>query len=99
MGKNVGQGADSTESPAGAWGNYSIGASFDYLHFWNPSTNLYGGPVAVNGDNAGDLYSFHIGGVNALMGDGSVRFLTASTDVNTVASLFTRAGGEVVTSP
>ncbi|WP_161967940.1 DUF1559 domain-containing protein [Fimbriiglobus ruber] len=96
MGKNAGQGADSTASPAGAWGNFSVGASFDYLHFWNPSTMLYGGPVAVNGDNAGDIYSFHTGGANILLGDGSVRFLSQSVDVNTVAALFTRSGGEVV---
>ncbi|HEX4612402.1 MAG TPA: DUF1559 domain-containing protein [Urbifossiella sp.] len=95
MGVNAGQGADGTASPAGAWGNFSIGASFDYIHFWNPATNLYGGPVAVNGDNAGDLYSFHTGGANILLGDGSVRFLAQSVSVNTVAALFTRTGGEV----
>ena len=45
--------------------------------------------------------SAHAGdGVNAVMGDGSVRFLTAGmTDVNTLHALATRSGGEVVANP
>ncbi|MDY3555027.1 DUF1559 domain-containing protein [Gemmata sp. JC717] len=99
MGKQVDQGANGTVSPAGAWANFSLNASIEYLHFYNPATGLYGGPVAVNGDNAGDIYSFHTGGANVLMGDGSVRFLVQSVDVNTVSALFTRSGGEVVANP
>ncbi|OWK40157.1 DUF1559 domain-containing protein [Fimbriiglobus ruber] len=98
QGKNVAATAiTSTLDEGGAWGNCCLGGSFDYLHFWNSAAETYGGPIAVNGDNGGDIYSFHTGGANVLMGDGSVRFLSASTDVNTVAALFTRSGGEVVT--
>jgi prepilin-type processing-associated H-X9-DG protein len=42
------------------------------------------------------LYSFHTGGVNVAMGDGSVRFLSASIAATTFAYLVTRDGGEVV---
>jgi prepilin-type processing-associated H-X9-DG protein len=40
--------------------------------------------------------SRHPGGVNALLGDGSVRFFADSIDPATWSALGTRAGGEVV---
>jgi prepilin-type processing-associated H-X9-DG protein len=48
----------------------------------------------VNGTS--ETYSFHVNGANILMGDGSVRFITAGVDIVTFAALATRAGGEVV---
>jgi prepilin-type N-terminal cleavage/methylation domain-containing protein/prepilin-type processing-associated H-X9-DG protein len=45
------------------------------------------------------LVSAHSGGVNALFGDGSVRFLTDSTDLLTLARLATRDDGGVVSLP
>jgi prepilin-type N-terminal cleavage/methylation domain-containing protein/prepilin-type processing-associated H-X9-DG protein len=42
-------------------------------------------------------YSFHTGGVNTLMGDGSVRFVRQTVSTTTFAQLVTRAGGEVIT--
>jgi prepilin-type N-terminal cleavage/methylation domain-containing protein/prepilin-type processing-associated H-X9-DG protein len=53
------------------------------------------------GNNAGandELFSFHSGGVNALFGDGSVRFIKDSISVVTLRSLVTMAGGEVVSA-
>jgi prepilin-type N-terminal cleavage/methylation domain-containing protein/prepilin-type processing-associated H-X9-DG protein len=44
------------------------------------------------------MSSFHPGGANILMCDGSVRFLKNTTNVVTVWSLGTRAGGEVVSA-
>jgi prepilin-type N-terminal cleavage/methylation domain-containing protein/prepilin-type processing-associated H-X9-DG protein len=41
------------------------------------------------------MYSFHTGGVNVVMADGSVRFLNRSTDPKTVAYIVTAAKGEV----
>jgi prepilin-type N-terminal cleavage/methylation domain-containing protein len=51
-------------------------------------------PFGTEGTNA--PYSFHSGGINALNGDGSVRFIRESVDAATFAALVTRAGGEVV---
>jgi prepilin-type N-terminal cleavage/methylation domain-containing protein/prepilin-type processing-associated H-X9-DG protein len=45
-------------------------------------------------DGTGAVYGFHTGGVNALMGDGSVRFLRSSTPIATLAALISRNGGE-----
>ena len=42
------------------------------------------------------FYSFHPSGANALFVDGSVHFLKAGIDIRILASLVTRAGGEVV---
>lgn len=55
----------------------------------NP-TRMY---LANNDDNA---FSFHTGGAQFLMGDGSVRFITENIDINTYSALFSMNGGEVV---
>jgi prepilin-type N-terminal cleavage/methylation domain-containing protein/prepilin-type processing-associated H-X9-DG protein len=44
------------------------------------------------------LSSFHPGGANVTMGDGSVRFIKDSTNINTIWALGSRAGGEIVSA-
>ncbi len=56
------------------------------------------GPCAINCTNNNEVYSFHPGGANVVMMDGSVRFLRESMDMRIFARLFTRAGGEVVSA-
>ena len=41
-------------------------------------------------------FSFHVGGCHALLGDGSVRFLSENLDTQTVVRLMARADGNVV---
>ncbi len=57
-----------------------------------------GGSNGVDGDEGCNtpLNSSHTGGVNALMGDGSVRFLRDSTSIITLAQLSTRDDGQVI---
>jgi prepilin-type N-terminal cleavage/methylation domain-containing protein/prepilin-type processing-associated H-X9-DG protein len=58
-----------------------------------------GNPVAGNNAGANDeLFGFHPGGINALFGDGSVRFLKESISVVVERQLITLRGGEVVSS-
>jgi prepilin-type processing-associated H-X9-DG protein len=58
--------------------------------------------VSATEANPGDTYaavtsrSFHPGGVNVLMMDGSVRFVRNSIAQATWRALGTRAGGEVI---
>jgi prepilin-type N-terminal cleavage/methylation domain-containing protein/prepilin-type processing-associated H-X9-DG protein len=56
------------------------------------------GPCVVNCTNerGRGLYSFHSSGVNVLLADGSVRFLSSSINNCTFAFLVTREKGEVV---
>jgi prepilin-type N-terminal cleavage/methylation domain-containing protein len=49
-------------------------------------------------DGTGQIYSFHNVGVNALLGDGSVRFVRNSIALATLQALITRNAGEVVPS-
>jgi prepilin-type N-terminal cleavage/methylation domain-containing protein/prepilin-type processing-associated H-X9-DG protein len=66
-----------------------------------PANGTAWNPGATAGNNAGandELFSFHSGGVNVLMGDGSVRFLKDSINVVTLRALVTLNGGEVVSS-
>jgi prepilin-type N-terminal cleavage/methylation domain-containing protein/prepilin-type processing-associated H-X9-DG protein len=80
----------------GAWGNCCLGGSVDYLYGWDLANNTYFGPCAVNCTNAAEVYSFHTGGANVVMADGSVHFLTDSTNINILAALLTRSGGEIL---
>ena len=54
--------------------------------------------IVINGTNynGGTLYSLHSGGVNALMCDGSVRFLNESMSIVPLTGIWSPAGGEVV---
>jgi prepilin-type N-terminal cleavage/methylation domain-containing protein/prepilin-type processing-associated H-X9-DG protein len=54
------------------------------------------GSCAVNCSNSNEVYSFHPGGANAVMGDGSVRFLSDKVSTNLFARIVTRSGGEMV---
>jgi prepilin-type N-terminal cleavage/methylation domain-containing protein/prepilin-type processing-associated H-X9-DG protein len=54
------------------------------------------GPCAINCTNDREVYSFHPQGANAAFADGSIHFLSASTDIRVFAALVTRAGGEVI---
>jgi prepilin-type N-terminal cleavage/methylation domain-containing protein/prepilin-type processing-associated H-X9-DG protein len=59
------------------------------------------GPFIAQGTNAGnnqELFSFHPGGINILMGDGSVRFLKDSVGPVTLRGLVSLSGGEVISS-
>ena len=87
--------------------NLLKGASADGLTIPGPNAiNVTNGEAlgtytAPNGhpvygvDGTGQIYGFHTGGVNALIGDGSVRFLRQTIDIRALAALVTRNGGEV----
>lgn len=55
-----------------------------------------GGCACINANNFESMYSFHSGGVNIALVDGSVRFLRASVAPAMVGGLITRNGGEVI---
>ena len=66
----------------------------------SPCVNPVDG-LAIKGNNAGandEIFSYHPGGANVLMGDGSVRFLKDTTNVVVLRSLVTSNGGEVISA-
>jgi prepilin-type N-terminal cleavage/methylation domain-containing protein/prepilin-type processing-associated H-X9-DG protein len=77
----------------GAWAN--PGGAIVITGF-NPTTRNTPGPLAINGTNSQNVYSFHQGGANVLFADGSARFLSANVSLDILVSLMTRAGGETV---
>jgi prepilin-type N-terminal cleavage/methylation domain-containing protein/prepilin-type processing-associated H-X9-DG protein len=62
------------------------------------ATGIRGGTCMVNCTSNNEIYSFHTGGANGLFVDGSVHFLKDVATVPFIASLVTRAGGEVISS-
>jgi prepilin-type processing-associated H-X9-DG protein len=56
------------------------------------------GPCAVNCQNGEDLYSFHTGGANILMCDGSAHLLNANVSLTTVCELVVPNDGYVLGS-
>ena len=55
-----------------------------------------GGTCMVNCTNDDEIFSWHPGGANALFADGSVHFLNSNSSVQLIATLVTRAGGEIL---
>ena len=57
-----------------------------------------GWPGAENGSNIANASSNHPGGVNVLFGDGSVKFIKDTINMNTYWGLGTKSGGEVISA-
>jgi prepilin-type N-terminal cleavage/methylation domain-containing protein/prepilin-type processing-associated H-X9-DG protein len=79
---------------AGPWANPDSRISVGGFNPASPADTT--GPCAVNCINDKEIYAFHPGGANILLADGSVRFLKASTHIDTVLQLLTRARGDMV---
>ncbi|MBM3994415.1 MAG: DUF1559 domain-containing protein [Planctomycetes bacterium] len=69
------------------------------LHGFTANGTSNPGPCAVNCSNNNEIYSFHTGGANVVLGDGSVRFLSTSVSIRIVAAMITRSGGESYSLP
>jgi len=83
--------------------NVLRGSSADGVSFPGPSAiNVTNGEPLVtyphpyyNVDGTSQIYAFHPGGTNALLSDGSVRFLSASLPIRQLAQIVSRNGTEV----
>src|SRR5688500_14709070 len=79
-------------SDSGAWADSE--AEFT-LNGSNPSgTGSEGGSVPMNCMNDGEPSSFHSGGINVGLCDGSVRFIRESVSMQTFAAMVTAQAGE-----
>ncbi len=82
-----------------AWQSAGNGVWFTKETYGPPPTYdyFYGvGPVMNVHNWSNEIFSFHDGGVQAVLGDGSVRFLPESADANILNSMASMDGGEVV---
>jgi prepilin-type processing-associated H-X9-DG protein len=59
-------------------------------------TGTAGATCIMNCNNFSEPYSFHSGGINVCMADGSVRFLRQNVSAATFAALVTRDYGDIV---
>jgi prepilin-type N-terminal cleavage/methylation domain-containing protein len=80
-----------------AWADQN--SAIRVVGFSNDGLTWAGGCCVINCNNAWQFYSFHTGGVNAVRGDGSVRFLQDSIAPGVLAAMVSRAGGEVFNEP
>lgn len=70
----------------------------DRVRAWNAQGTTYGaGPCVINCSNDwGGAYSFHTGGMQSPLADGSVRFLNANLDKGVFRALIGKSDGIVV---
>ena len=83
------------EGAAGGWADYDTGYT---LHSFTVDGGSYPGPCFTSCYNGNEDFSFHPGGGNYLMGDGSVRFIKKSMNIRIYVRILTRAGNEIVSS-
>lgn len=86
-----GNGVGLSGVPYGTWDGKNLSDLYRFL--------FQGGPCGINCMNYRGFHSFHSGGVNATLCDGSVQFLGEHIDAYVLASLVTRAKGEAFTMP
>ncbi|QDU41588.1 Type II secretion system protein G precursor [Symmachiella dynata] len=78
------------ENSSGAW--MDMQTEF-YIHGSNLDGS--GGRCAINCTNEDEIYSFHTGGAQVAIADGSVHFISSSVDFGVIAAYVSAAGGEI----
>ena len=69
------------------------------IHGFDQNAMNCPGIYVINVTNNNEAYSFHTGGINISMADGSIRFLNEQVKLHTFISLVTINGGEVINDP
>ena len=88
-------GADQAVS-GGPWAGFATGIT---VMGSSPDGTQRPGPCALNCTNDHEVYCFHAAGANAVFADAHVQFLKGGMNVQVLAALVTRAGGEAVLAP
>lgn len=81
----------------GGWFDYWSGPCAGWMYGFQDNGVTTAGPRFINASNKwANPLSFHPGGVQVAMTDGSVQFLSDSMEILTFISLCTRSGGEII---
>ncbi len=80
---------------ASGWADPSYETALDGSDRLLTGSGQYGGPCIMNCTNDNEAYSFHGGGVQFLMVDGSVRFMTDSIANRVYAAFTTKGTGDL----
>ena len=78
-----------TPDGSAPFGTTAINAANGSLFTGSPSDPLWGT------QSTGSPYSFHVGGVHATLGDGSVKFISENINFSAFVAALTRSNGEV----
>jgi len=77
---------------------YTLGGTILAPNATYPNCQMIPWGGDMDGPSMLNMSSYHPGGANCAMADGSVRFLKSTTNMQTMWALGSRAGGEVVSS-
>ncbi|VTS06623.1 DUF1559 domain-containing protein [Tuwongella immobilis] len=77
----------------GGWADYD---NAYIIHGYTNDGLTSPGPCHTNCSNNNEVYSFHTGGANHILADGSVRFIRNSLDIRIMVKLLTRSGEDIV---
>jgi prepilin-type N-terminal cleavage/methylation domain-containing protein/prepilin-type processing-associated H-X9-DG protein len=82
----------------GGWGDFINGEFWPSGSLEDGTSPIGNGPCLINCVNVDtrNIYSFHPGGVNVLMADGSAIFISETLHTDIVAQLFSKNGGSGV---
>ena len=80
---------------AGAWSDPNLEIALDGSDYLLTTNGQGLGPCVMNCTNDNEMYSFHSGGANIAMADGSVRFLRENINNKTFAALVTKSAGDI----
>lgn len=95
--RGVKQASNAGLSQATSWGSWPSYQVFQVQVFGsdNVTKDGPGGTCTINCNNSQGVYSFHPGGANAALADGSVRLLSENMDANVLFAMVTINGGEI----
>ncbi|MGY8769032.1 MAG: DUF1559 domain-containing protein [Pirellulales bacterium] len=79
----------------GLWASHNKGFLIDGSQP-DGNTAIRPGSCAINCSNDNEVYSFHPGGAQILLADGSVRFLSETIPIEQLVAMVSRNGGEVI---
>ncbi len=94
--ENPAAGQNSVSGAAWAWADEHGHALLHGVTFASNNTYTAPGTCVINCTNNQETFSFHIGGVNAVFGDGAVRYISQDIAVRVYVGLVTQRGGEIL---